>query len=87
MNWLLEKWHDQSERSNTFRGEGEIFMNKRRSFSRAKAREDLRKLKSFLEKRKTGLGVDDFWFNGKLWSEMTEEEREQTRNYITGAKR
>lgn len=45
--------------------------------------EAMREIRSNIEKRATGLGVDDFWFNGKLWSQMSEKEKEETRRLLT----
>lgn len=40
--------------------------------------EPLRKMRDELERRKVLNEPTDFWFNGKLWSEMSDKEREVT---------
>ncbi len=42
-----------------------------------KSKEIFRTIIKELEGR-TVSGADDFWFNGKLWSEMTDDERTET---------
>lgn len=46
---------------------------------------DLRRMRQVLDSRITSKS-DDFWFNGKLWSEMTDEEKDRMMELLEGYK-